>query len=138
MSYPRVDFSSTTFHGPSLLKDRKAVINRVTVKAQVKQLRDTGRYDCFKLQWHPIYDDKSSWPASKSLFWDSDVTKWIKGACYLLVDECDPEVDAAVREIVEMIRGAQQEDGYLNVYFTVVEPDARWSNIRDQHELWVT
>ncbi|ETS75800.1 hypothetical protein PFICI_12744 [Pestalotiopsis fici W106-1] len=136
MSYPQTNFDKTTFHGPSILKSRQAVVGLVTAKAQLKQLRETGRYDCFKLQWHPIYDDQSQWPASKSLFWDSDVGKWIEGVCYLLATEYDAELDAAVRELVDMIRSAQQDDGYLNVYFTVVEPDKRWSNIRDQHELY--
>ncbi|KAH8658273.1 hypothetical protein BX600DRAFT_416061 [Xylariales sp. PMI_506] len=136
MSYPQVTFARTTFHGPSLLKSRKATVSRVTVKAQLKQLRETGRYDCFKLGWHPIYDDKSSWPVPPSLFWDSDVGKWIEGACYLLAEDYDVEIDHAVRELVEMIRSASQDDGYLNVYFTVVEPDARWTNIRDMHELY--
>ncbi|KAH8204432.1 hypothetical protein TruAng_001348 [Truncatella angustata] len=135
-SYPQVTFSRTTFHGPSVLKNRKETISRTTVKAQLEQLRNTGRYDCFKLQWHPIYDDHSTWPVPKSLFWDSDVGKWIEGACYSLVHEYDAAIDAAVRELVDMIRSAQQPNGYLNVYFTVVEPQARWSNIRDQHELY--
>ncbi|AEO64925.1 uncharacterized protein THITE_2048089 [Thermothielavioides terrestris NRRL 8126] len=136
MAHPQSTFAQTAFHGPSLLRARRTTISRTTVKAQLKQLRDTGRYDCFKLQWHPVYDDKSSWPVPPSLFWDSDVAKWIEGACYLLADEYDEEVDRAVRELVDMIRGAQQPDGYLNVYFTVVEPDKRWSNIRDMHELY--
>lgn len=135
MAYPQSTFVQTTFHGPSLLKAYRTTISRTTVKAQLKQLRETGRYDCFKLQWHPIYDDKSTWPVPKSLFWDSDVAKWIEGACYLLADEYDEEIDMAVKELVGMIRGAQQEDGYLNVYFTVVAPEERWSNIRDMHEL---
>lgn len=135
MAHPQSTFVQTTFHGPSLLKAYRSTISRTTVKTQLKQLRETGRYDCFKLQWHPIYDDKSTWPVPKSLFWDSDVAKWIEGACYLLADEYDEEIDTAVKELVEMIRGAQQEDGYLNVYFTVVAPEKRWSNIRDMHEL---
>lgn len=135
MTYPQITFSQTVFHGPSLLRAYRSTISRTTVKAQLKQLRDTGRYDCFKLQWHPVYDVKSAWPVPPSLFWDSDVAKWIEGACYLLADDYDEEVDRAVQEMVDMIRGAQQDDGYLNVYFTVVEPEKRWSNIRDMHEL---
>lgn len=134
-SYPQVTFAQTTFHGPSILNRRRETINSTTIKAQLEQLRNTGRYDCFRLQWHPVYDEKSAWPVPKSLFWDSDIGKWIEGACYSLAGEYDAEIDAAVRELVETIRGAQQLDGYLNVYFTVVEPGARWSNIRDQHEL---
>ncbi|KAF5697943.1 DUF1680 domain-containing protein [Fusarium mundagurra] len=33
-------------------------------------------------------------------------------------------------------RSAQQQDGYLNVHYTVVEPGERWTNIRDMHELY--
>lgn len=135
MAHPQSTFVQTTFHGSSLLKAYRTTISRTTVKAQLQQLRDTGRYYCFKLKWHPIYDDKSMWPVPKSLFWDSDVAKWVEGACYLLADDYDEEIDAAVKEMVGMIRGAQQEDGYLNVYFTVVAPEERWSNIRDMHEL---
>lgn len=75
------------------------------------------------------------WPVPFHLFWDSDIAKWIEGACYFLHDEFDAEVDAAVRDLVEMIRGAQQSDGYLNVHYTVVEPGKRWTNLQDMHEL---
>ena len=34
------------------------------------------------------------------------------------------------------VAGAQQPDGYLNVHYTVVEPDKRFSNLRDCHELY--
>ncbi|KAI9148296.1 Non-reducing end beta-L-arabinofuranosidase [Paramyrothecium foliicola] len=136
MSHPQSTFVKTVLNGPSILQKRSTTIRRVTVHEQLRKLKDTGRYDCFKLKWHPIYDDKSSWPVPKSLFWDSDVAKWIEGACYFLSFEYDAVVDNAVQELVTMIREAQQSDGYLNVYFTVVEPKARWSNIRDQHELY--
>ncbi|KAI0012272.1 glycoside hydrolase family 127 protein [Xylariaceae sp. FL0662B] len=136
MSHPQTLFTQTEFHGPSLLRSRRTTVGRQTVKAQLRKLKDTGRYYCFNLKWQPVYDDRSRWPAPPSLYWDSDVAKWLEGACYLLAQEYDAEVDAAVRELAAMIRGAQQPDGYLNVYFTVVEPEKRWSNIRDQHELY--
>jgi DUF1680 family protein len=75
------------------------------------------------------------WPVPFHLFWDSDIAKWIEGACYFLHDEFDTEIDAAVRDLVEMIRSAQQGDGYLNVHYTVVEPGKRWTNLQDMHEL---
>ncbi|WQF88534.1 hypothetical protein CDEST_13548 [Colletotrichum destructivum] len=136
MSNPQITFRQTTFTGPSLLLARRRTISRTTIRAQLDQLRANGQYDCFKLGWHPIYDDKSRWPAPLHLFWDSDVAKWIEGACYFLADEYDVEVDAAVRELVAMIRGAQHADGYLNIHFSVVEPGKRWTNIRDMHEMY--
>ncbi|WYZ41481.1 hypothetical protein EsH8_V_000376 [Colletotrichum jinshuiense] len=136
MSNPQVTFRQTTFTGPSLLLTRRRTVSRTTVRAQLDQLRTNGQYDSFKLKWHPLYDDKSRWPAPLHLFWDSDVAKWIEGACYFLADDYDVEVDAAVRELVDMIRSAQHDDGYLNIHFSVVEPGKRWTNIRDMHEMY--
>jgi len=134
-SFPSADsFSSTS---TPLIQSRREIFHRVGVKSQLAQLHKTGRYKCFDLKWQPgTYDDLSRWPCPPPMYWDSDVAKWIEGACYLLLDRYDAEVDAAVREIVDMMRSAQGEDGYLNLYFTVIEPDKRWSNLRDQHELY--
>ncbi|SCO80132.1 related to DUF1680 domain protein [Fusarium oxysporum] len=138
MSHPQTGFPQTTFKGESTLSRRRKTVSRTTVRTQLDQLRSTGRYDCFRLNWHPIYDDKSMWPVPYHLFWDSDIAKWIEGACYFLADpdEYDEDIDQAVRELVDMIRSAQQQDGYLNVHYTVVEPGKRWTNIRDMHELY--
>ncbi|KAG4216662.1 hypothetical protein PC116_g34857, partial [Phytophthora cactorum] len=93
------------------------------------------QYDAFRLEKKPVYD-KTRWPCPPPVYWDSDVAKWIEGACYLLSEEYDAEIDAAVRELADMIRGAQRPDGYLNTWFTMEEPEGRWSNIRDKHELY--
>ncbi|KAI1153402.1 hypothetical protein F4825DRAFT_254107 [Nemania diffusa] len=136
MSHPQVLFPQTIFTGPSLLQARRETIQQVTVKAQLKKLKETGQYECFNLKWQPIYADESRWPSPPPVYWDSDVAKWIEGACYMLTEQYDAEIDAAVRELVQMIRDAQQEDGYIDVYFTVIKPGKRWSNLRDQHELY--
>jgi DUF1680 family protein len=64
------------------------------------------------------------------------VAKWIEGACYLLEDKQDPEIGAAISELVDMIRKAQQPDGYINIHFTVVEPGKRFINLKDLHEMY--
>lgn len=46
------------------------------------------------------------------------------------------EFDAAITELVNMIESAQQPDGYLNIYFTVVDPAGRLKNLRDMHEMY--
>jgi DUF1680 family protein len=135
MSHPQSTFHHTTFAPGSVLFRRRTTVAKTTLHTQLKRLRETGRYDCFKLQWHKIYDDKSMWPVPFHLFWDSDIAKWIEGACYFLHDEFDAEIDDAVKELVQTIRGAQQDDGYLNVHYTVVEPGKRWTNLQDMHEL---
>jgi DUF1680 family protein len=70
------------------------------------------------------------------IFWDSDVAKWIEAASYSLGTHPNAELEAKVDEVISLLVAAQQSDGYLNTYFTVVEPEKRWTNLRDWHELY--
>lgn len=102
-------------------------------------LKSTGRYDAFDLKWHPIYDEEPlTWPVPKHLFWDSDVGKWIEGLSYLgdMEEGQHTALDRAAEDLVKKINKAQQADGYVNIHFTVVAPEARFSNLRDLHELY--
>ena len=70
------------------------------------------------------------------VFQDSDVAKWIEAASYLLSSKPDPELEVLVDTVIESIARAQQADGYLNTYFTLREPKARWTNLAECHELY--
>jgi hypothetical protein len=59
---------------------------------------------------------------------DSDVYKVIEGAAYCLLLERDPAIEKQVDDLIELIVASQQQDGYLNTYFTLVEPDNRWKD----------
>lgn len=70
------------------------------------------------------------------VFMDSDLYKAIEAASYSLATHPDPALDARVDDIVARIAAAQQADGYLDTWFTVNAPDKRWTNLRDEHELY--
>ena len=70
------------------------------------------------------------------VFQDSDVAKWLEAAAYSLVNHPDAALEARVDEMIALIGSAQQEDGYLNTYFTVKEPDKKWTNLQEAHELY--
>lgn len=70
------------------------------------------------------------------VFQDSDVAKWLEGVAYSLVIKPDAELEARADAIIEIVAGAQQEDGYLNTYFTIKEPEHRWKNLLECHELY--
>ena len=74
-------------------------------------------------------------PYKPHIFWESDVTKWIEGAAYFLQKKRDPELEARVDELVSYMARTQEDNGYLNAYFTVVEPEARFTR-RTDHELY--
>ncbi|WP_299093355.1 beta-L-arabinofuranosidase domain-containing protein [uncultured Metabacillus sp.] len=101
-----------------------------TIPHQYKQCKETGRIDAFKLNW------KHGMENEPHIFWDSDVAKWLEAASYSLATHPDPELDLLVDEVIALISSAQQPDGYLNVYFTVVKPGERWTDLRDAHELY--
>ncbi len=109
----------------------KIDINRqVTIPIEYGQCKDTGRLDAFKLDWKPGMEP------IPHVFWDSDVAKWIEAVSYSLSTHPDPELDVLLDEVIDLIASAQQPDGYLNTHFTVVEPNKRWTNLRDDHELY--
>lgn len=109
----------------------KQRINRdCTLLIEYQQCKDTGRIDAFRLNWKP------GQPNPPHIFWDSDVAKWIEAVAYTLATHPDPALDTLLDEVIALIAAAQQPDGYLNVHFTVVEPDKRWTNLRDWHELY--
>ena len=106
-------------------------VNRqATLPIQYKQCKDTGRIDAFKLEW------KHGQPNEPHIFWDSDVGKWIEAAALSLAAHPDSELEKCADDVIDLIATAQQPDGYLNTHFTVVEPVNRFTNLRDQHELY--
>ncbi|KZM53191.1 hypothetical protein A3Q36_01155 [Geobacillus stearothermophilus] len=70
------------------------------------------------------------------VFQDSDVAKWLEAVAYLLEEKRDSELEALADDVIELLGRAQQPDGYLNTYYTVKEPGKRWTNLRDNHELY--
>ncbi|NUQ66462.1 MAG: glycoside hydrolase family 127 protein [Pirellulales bacterium] len=69
-------------------------------------------------------------------FNDSDVYKVLEGASYSLAQHPDPVLEKMVDDVIAKIAAAQQEDGYLNTYYTLVEPDQKWTNLPVRHELY--
>lgn len=70
------------------------------------------------------------------VFQDSDVGKWIEAASYSLLLHPDEALEREIDRIVDIIGQAQQPDGYLNTYFTVKEPENRWKNLYECHEMY--
>lgn len=70
------------------------------------------------------------------VFQDSDVYKWLEALSYCLMNQPDPDLERLADEVIEVIAKTQQPDGYLNTYFTIKEPQNRWENLRDNHELY--
>ena len=70
------------------------------------------------------------------VFQDSDLAKWLEAVAYSLTVEANPELEARADAIIDLIGRAQQPDGYLDTYFIAAEPEHRWQNLTDCHEMY--
>ena len=48
----------------------------------------------------------------------------------------DAELRSMAEYAIGLIEAAQDEDGYLNSYWQVVEPERRWQDLPHGHELY--
>ena len=70
------------------------------------------------------------------VFQDSDVAKWLEGVAYSLSVTENKELERRADEVIDIIAQAQEEDGYLDTYFLLKEPDHKWQNLQECHELY--
>ncbi|WP_052297648.1 glycoside hydrolase family 127 protein [Leadbettera azotonutricia] len=70
------------------------------------------------------------------VFQDSDLAKWIEAAAYSLVWRPDPVLEKETDDTIDIICSAQQPDGYLDTYYIIKGLDKRFSNLKDNHELY--
>lgn len=70
------------------------------------------------------------------VFADSDLAKWLETVAYSLETVPNPELEKTADEVIDLIAAAQCDDGYINTYFTLVEPEQRWKNLIEGHELY--
>ncbi|PTY01871.1 hypothetical protein DB346_10460 [Verrucomicrobia bacterium LW23] len=116
--------------------ERLHVNGEQSLPKQYDLCKSTGRFDALKLNW------KEGEPHRPHIFYDSDTAKWLEAACYIA---CQRQmqgqmVDAVlldrIEEVAQLIIHAQQPDGYINSYFTQLDKELRWKNLRDNHELY--
>ena len=72
-----------------------------------------------------------------AVFQDTDVAKWLEAAAFTLASGGrDEMLESLADETIKLIGKVQCPDGYLNTYYTIQEPDRRWSNLKEGHELY--
>ncbi len=66
---------------------------------------------------------------------DHDLAKWMEAAAFSLMNYPNADVMRNLEESIDLLRQAQQPDGYLNTYYTIKEPDKRFTDFAYGHEL---
>ncbi len=70
------------------------------------------------------------------VFQDSDVAKWLEAVAYSLIIRPDPQLEKEADDVIGLIGRAQEDDGYFDTYFIVKEPDHKWQDLLECHELY--
>jgi len=70
------------------------------------------------------------------VFQDSDFAKWIEAVGFSLIWHKDKNLEDTADEAIDIVCAAQQPDGYLDTYYIINGLDKRWTNLRDNHELY--
>ena len=115
-----------SFWGP-----KQAVNQKVSIPHTLDECEKTGRMNNFDLA------AKGARTGFKGLiFDDSDVYKCLEGAAYSLALKKDPALDQRVDSFIARIAAAQMPDGYIDTWYQINAPDKRFTNLRDNHEIY--
>lgn len=71
------------------------------------------------------------------IFQDSDAAKWLEAAAFSLMWHPDAELEAQADDVIDLIGKAQLPDGYLSTYHIIHCIDKRFTNLADDHELYI-
>jgi DUF1680 family protein len=132
-----VTFTEVAMEG-AFWRERLDTVLARTIPSQHTRLEEAGILESLTLPKPvpPLRIPCNRHDFTTQIFWDSDVGKWIEAASYALAHKRDAKIESQIDAIVEMLAKAQAADGYLNCWYLGREPDKRWTNLRDNHELY--
>ena len=110
-------------------KKRKELNKNTSLFAVMKSFEDTGRVKAMTGDNDPVKQ-------RPHIFWESDLAKLMEGAFFSMQQEKDEDLEKKMDSIIDKIIANQEEDGYLNYFFSRHEPDNKFTNLRDRHELY--
>ncbi len=132
-----VDHTRVSFNA-GFWKSWSDTVRDTTIPTQYKRLEEERFLEVLDF-------DKPAGPLARPIqpsglsmqhFFDSDFGKWIEAASYTLKNNPSADLEAKIDYIVEKLENGQMADGYLNSWFIRREPEKRWTNLRDLHEMY--
>ena len=116
--------------------ERQRTNRSVSLPEAAERLEEAGNFENLRLaagQSSGAYRTPTGEPLP---FLDSDVYKWLEAIGWELGREPSPELEKLADDAIALVAAAQDDDGYLNSYYQVVEPDRRWVDLAHGHELY--
>jgi DUF1680 family protein len=110
---------------------RRASNREVTIPYGMHMLEESGTLENFR-----IAAGASSAEYALPLFRDTDLYKVLEAIAWERAHGPDAEQEAFLRKGAELIEAAQEDDGYVNTFVQVVNPEGRFSDPAMGHELY--
>lgn len=110
---------------------RRRLNREETLGSQFQKLEESGVLNNFRRAAGTFDGEFEGY-----VFTDSDAYKWLEAAATTLGTHPTPELQEMVDTVIALIEAAQDEDGYLNTYYVLDRKGQRWTNLRDQHEMY--
>ena len=135
--YTPVDFTRVTLTG-AFWRERLDTVLARTIPSQYAKLESEGLLELLVPTDppRPLRIPRRANGFTTQIFWDSDIGKWIEAASYALRHRRDETIEREIDDIVDKLAAAQLPDGYLNLWYIAHELPNRWTNLRDNHELY--
>ena len=109
-------------------QERQRLNFNSSIPAVMKTFEDTGR---IRALTQDLKNDEEH-----HIFWESDLAKWLEAVFVSLQNNPDNELNKYAENLTEKIISNQEENGYLNSYFTFFEPENKFQNLKVRHELY--
>ena len=122
------DYRNVKING-GFWKNIERLNDEVTIEAVWKRFEETGRIGAFNIGGYTEEEIKPH------CYLDSDVFKWIEGACHILERKESKILSERVEGLIDKIEEHQDADGYFNIYHMVCDNENRFSD-RNLHELY--
>ena len=116
-------------------------MHNMRAAARAIAARKAGRYmPKQKMPFIVIQPEENETPAQDAFygwaFQDSDGYKWLEAVAYQLMHSPDSALQAQAQEAIDAIAAAQEDDGYLDTFYTVLGRERAFTNLKDHHELY--
>lgn len=113
------------------LAERMTTNRTVSLPTQWEELTATGAIGNFT-----IAAGSGGGSQRGFVFSDSDVYKWVEAASWALASSDDNALSTRLDAVISVIESAQMDDGYINTWYQIHTPAKRFTNLRDDHELY--
>ena len=120
-----INFAAVEIRGP-FWRERIDTVRARTIPSQWRKLEAAGMLDPSPSPEGPDIQRVR----------DAEVGKWLEAASYALAGTPDPELAETVNAVADTLAAGQLDDGYLNTWFIANAPHERWTNLRDNDELY--